>query len=505
MADLCLTLTEDTLEGCRRQLEGELDRVGMAEVRLDLLKERGEASAAAAGEFSRWSPVPLILTARLARDGGEWRGQEEARVRLLAEALDSGSFAWVDLETGGAPRWDEPAAAAARRRGARILRSFHAFQGLPEGWDVWTEELLREKGQGSADGVKAAVSLGSTAELLSFLRSGRRLARIAEEEGKALVLVGMGALGKPVRILAERLGSSWSYAAPPSGAAAPGQMTPEEMEEPYRFSSLTRDTRIFGIIGNPLGQSRSPFIHNPAFAQEGLDAVYLPFPVESRGGLSDFFSLAEELPIEGFSVTVPYKEAVIPYLDHPDGAVRGVGACNTVYRRKDGWHGTNTDAPGFLSHLRAVFPGLDPGNLRAAVVGAGGAARAVVFALREAGCRPLILNRTREKAEALGREMGCPTAGLDEEGFLRLAGFRELIVQTTSAGMTPLEETDPLAGYPFRGDERIYDIVYKPPETKLMARALSAGCSAVNGLGMLQAQGALQFRCFCAQDQEKTE
>jgi len=243
--------------------------------------------------------------------------------------------------------------------------------------------------------------------------------------------------------------------------------------------------------------SLSPRLHNRGLAALGLDAVYLPFLVDE---LASFFRLAELLRLQGLSVTIPHKEGVLPFLAQRNEAVQAIGACNTLLRAQEGWRGENTDAEGFLSPLGCLRAGS-----RAVVLGAGGAARAIVYALRRAGLEVLILNRTAARAERLAAEFGCRAAGLDSRGLELLRERADLIVQATSAGMEPEVEADPLPEYRFRGGEIVYDIVYKPPLTRFLKRARRAGCRVIPGLEMLLGQGRAQFKLFTGREYPQIE
>lgn len=313
------------------------------------------------------------------------------------------------------------------------------------------------------------------------------------------VLIGMGDIGFPTRVLAPRLGSSWCYASPSGVAVAPGQVTPASLEDVYRFRSIGDSTAVFGVIGNPVMHSRSPVIHNRGFSALGIDAVYLPFLVPDLDG---FWKVADALRIRGVSVTVPHKQAVMGPRVRADARALEIGACNTLTRDGEGgaWNGTNTDGEGFLAPLHAAFGGAVPRGLAATVIGAGGAARAVVAALSSAGARVLVLNRTPETAQSLAAAFGARAGGLDAEGFRRQKDFSDLVVQGTSAGMSPLADVDPAPGLAFRGSELVYELVYSPRETPFLRRARKAGCRVVYGRQMLIAQAVRQFRLFVGAD-----
>ena len=326
----------------------------------------------------------------------------------------------------------------------------------------------------------------------------RLLEAVAAVKGEKIVL-GMGDFGFPTRVLAPKLGSLLCYASPPGFAVAPGQVDPATLEDVYRFRSTGPTTSVYGVIGNPVLHSRSPLIHNRGFAARKIDAVYLPFPVDR---VEDFWELAEHLRIKGLSVTVPFKQAVIPHLAESDPLVRNTGACNTLWRRKGSgpWSGTNTDVDGFLVPLRALFGGVVPPGLGATVIGAGGAARAVVHALLSQRARVLVLNRSPDRAAALAEGFAVSCAGLDPRGYRQAERYGDIIVQTSSAGMAPHGETDPAPGLSFKPGAVAYDLVYAPDETVFLHRARVAGCRIVRGRQMLVAQAMEQFRLFTGLD-----
>ncbi|MBA7668777.1 Shikimate dehydrogenase (NADP(+)) [subsurface metagenome] len=189
--------------------------------------------------------------------------------------------------------------------------------------------------------------------------------------------------------------------------------------------------------------------------------------------------------------------------EDPEGSIKGIGACNTMIRKGSSWYGVNTDVEGFLAPLKSRgWAGSESANPKrqATVLGAGGAARAVVYALIREGIDPLILNRSLERARALARSFGCAYSGLNRQGQALMENYSDLIVQATSVGMEPEVEGDPLPGYHFRGTEIVYDLVYKPPLTRFLKRAGDSGCTVIQGLEMLRAQAGAQFKLFTGRD-----
>ena len=275
---------------------------------------------------------------------------------------------------------------------------------------------------------------------------------------------------------------------------APGQVTPAALEDVYRYRAISASTAVYGVIGSPVMHSRSPLIHNRGFSALGIDAVYLPFQVP---GLEGFWKVADLLQIQGLSVTVPHKEAVLGGDVLPDDDAKAVGACNTLTRTagKGRWVGTNTDAEGFLGPLRALFGG----TIRPASGNGDRRGRRCALGCRCPGGRACAGARSQQDRRArpgARRRFGARAAGIDADGIGASKDHADLIVQTTSAGMAPHEDADPVPGLAFTGHEVVYELIYARKETALVHRALSAGCRVVYGRADAVAQALRQFRQF---------
>lgn len=245
--------------------------------------------------------------------------------------------------------------------------------------------------------------------------------------------------------------------------------------------------------------SNSPQLHNTWFKQNKMNAVYLPFETDDP---ALFLKKAPSMGVFGLSVTIPHKQKVIELAGRVDESVHAVGACNTLVldAERQEWIGYNTDWKGFLKPVAA----LDLTGRSALVIGAGGAARAVVYALINRGANVTIVNRTLSRAQRLAGEFGCGYAPLEEAGILFKDSPEEpfLVVQTTSVGMSPDTEADPAPDLSFSGSEIVYDIIYTPEQTVFLRRAARAGCRTINGAAMLEAQAAEQFLLFTGIDPE---
>ena len=272
--------------------------------------------------------------------------------------------------------------------------------------------------------------------------------------------------------------------------------------------TITGKTSIVGLIGWPVSHSVSPPMHNAAFDALGLDWRYVPLPVDAGSpalvgrAVAGLFALG----LKGANVTVPHKQAVMPFVDELTPAAQAIGAVNTIVVREDGsLLGDNTDARGFVADLRAHQVSL--AGTHALVLGAGGSARAVVYGLAEAGCASVtLLNRTLSKATDLAAAIqplfpDCTLSALPfPAGVAQSADSADLIVNCTSMGMTPNNETMPwdedVAFYP---GQTIYDLVYNPPRTRLLQKAEADGARVIGGLGMLIWQGAIAFELWTGQ------
>lgn len=485
---ICLTTTGGSPEEAIDSVRSNRQWIDLFELRLDRWELLEESALRRAAELLRTLEprIPFVLTLRRSVDGGGYAGPEEERQERLRQALLLLSPDWIDLEdevletAGGLTLFEE-----AKRREVAVIRSVHDFGGTPEDLGERLERLEAAPG----DVAKYAVTTGGTADLL-LLHAAAEEARRRDPAGSR-ILLGMGTLGTVSRLLPGAFGSLWSYASPPGERlGAPGQLTPRELVERFAFREAAAGAPLFAVLGNPVLHSGSPAYHNRRFREEHLEAAYLAFPADDIEATMELF---DRLALRGVSVTIPHKEAVLAYLDEREPSVEALGAANTLTRTgAQRWRGTNTDVPGFLAPLREERTELS--GSRALVIGAGGAARAVVYALFEEGTEVTIANRTVSRGEALlrslgvrGRVLGLDAAPLREEQF-------DLIVQTTSVGMDG--ESEPVPHLPISGESVVYDIIYTPPETPLILRARAAGATVITGDRMFRAQAAEQFSLF---------
>ncbi|MDR0410700.1 MAG: type I 3-dehydroquinate dehydratase [Treponema sp.] len=491
MAKICLCLTGSTLQRDIEVLEKYRKFVDIVELRADYLTPDERLLVR---RFPEMAGIPCILTVRREIDGGLFHGGEWSRIKLIsmglafAEADRRRNFAYVDLENDlSVPGIEE----AARTFGTRIIRSYHNMNGTDDG----ITEILRKSKRIGDEIVKVAVAPRSLDDVVKIFRSAR------ETEDLEKIIIGIGEFGLCTRVLADRLGSQITYTSVKGESnmpmAALGQLDPKELSEFYRFKSINEGTTIFGIAGFPLKVTLSPSFFNATFGTESINAIYLPFPVVSIGA---FMRLADEIGLKGASITVPYKEAVVSYLAQKSDHVRLTGACNTIVREEDGWHGYNTDAMGFSNSLLNFLGTKDLKGKRITIVGAGGVAHAVAEEVHRFRGKALILNRTPIRARELAETFDFKWAALDTVGFARMEKYNDIIIQTTSVGMDSQIDSDPIEMYKFSGKETVMDVIYYPQQTKCLKRAAAAGCRVIGGYDMFIRQAQEQFRFFTKQE-----
>jgi shikimate dehydrogenase len=285
-------------------------------------------------------------------------------------------------------------------------------------------------------------------------------------------------------------------------ATAPGQLTAGELREVYRIDKINPQTEVIGLLGKPVGHSLSPYIHNAAFAAAGANAVYIPFEARDAGQFIRRLAhpRSRELvwKLHGLSVTAPHKSVVMSFLDWIDPAAQEMGAVNTIVIRGDELHGYNTDATGFITPLRHKFGSLR--GARCAVIGAGGGARAALWALRNEGAQVELFVRAPDKARAASAEFKIDSQLLSGASFAGL----DIVVNATPVGTRGSQEHETVAKVDqFREVRLAYDLVYNPLETQFLREARAAGCETLGGIEMLLAQAAEQFKIWMGNDPDE--
>lgn len=444
----------------------------LVELRLDWLARQPDLT-----RLLKDRPTPVIVACRRQIDRGRWRGSEQQRQQLLREAIAAG-VEYVDLEgdiAGAIPRYGK----------TKRIVSHHDFDETPRNLEALHARLAEK----DADIVK----------LVTMANTPSDCARMLDLVANAKVpTVGfcMGELGIPSRILCGRYGAPFTYATfSRERVLAPGQLTFDEIRSIYRFDAIGKQTQLFGVLGDPIGHSLSPLIHNAAFAHEKLDAVYIPIRVPPDA-LTSTLEEFNRLGFRGYSVTIPHKEAVLERYGAKEDPAWEIGAANTLYLDGEGnWQVTNTDYDAALESIRL---GLDPdeeGRLegkRALVLGAGGAARAVILGLIRNGAQVTIANRRSERGARLAEQFGCKQVQWEN----RMTVHADILVNCTPVGMHPNLDETPFDKNAFLEDMVVFDMVYNPENTLLLKEARERGCRTVSGIEMFVRQAAAQFEKF---------
>jgi len=447
------------------------------EFRVDYLADAEKGILAIRKFLARHSDCTILATCRRRQNQGKFIGSIEDQMRILEATLEAGARA-VDVEVETAENCQERLAHL--RSGAYLLLSYHNYGGTPPRLETVVKRMARIP----ADGYKIVTTARKPSD------TGRVLALARANPKLPMVLLAMGETGFPTRVLSPSFGGVYTYAAPNTAeGTANGQVSAHQLRGLYRVGKFSRDAQIYGVIGDPVGHSISPAVHNRAFQARRIDAIYLPFLVNA-GRLKDFFVLAQDLPLAGFSVTIPHKQTIMRYLDVIDPAARRIGAVNTVWRKAGKWRGTNTDVMGVTQPLERRIR-LSKSSIL--VVGNGGAARGAAFGLVDAGSRVSITGRNIDRVRALAAACGAEPLSREQAESRKF----DALVHATPLGMAPhLERCFFEKCIPSR---LVFDLVYNPMETTLIKRAKSCGAEVIPGVEMFLEQAARQFEIWAGE------
>ncbi|NKB88030.1 MAG: type I 3-dehydroquinate dehydratase [Acidobacteria bacterium] len=441
-------------------------RGDLVEVRLDALAAPPEPSEVAG--LLALVNGPVVATCRSEQQGGLWESTETSRRAILEAAIES-SHAIVDIEL--AASWLPEVLDRAR---SRVVVSHHLETRTPGDVDKVVGRLLALRPQCA----KLVAAIESPAEAHELLCAGGQL----RAAGIETLVFPMGEWSGAGRLLAG-LDDAWIYAAPDAGEpTARGQYTRRQLAEDLQCGRWRSDWRRFGLLGDPIDHSLSPAIFNAAFADRDADCMYMPV-TGSRFETS--LQLASENDFRGMSVTMPFKANALEVAKNATEEARLAGAANTLRRSGDGWDAHNTDVAGVR---KALGDATEFDGACAAVLGAGGAARAAVLALQQAGADVTVFARDVSRAEVATGDLGCAI-----RGFSDFRPGASVIVNSTPVGMLPTDGS-PIPTTDLEGDEVVMDMIYRPQWTRLLADAKERGCRTVNGLEMFLAQAAAQYR-----------
>ncbi|HEY2867530.1 MAG TPA: shikimate dehydrogenase [Pyrinomonadaceae bacterium] len=474
---VCVSVCADNLSDMIDMARRSGSLADIVELRLDCLTpEELDRFALSAGRF--------ILTLRPTEQGGNSRLSPDERKRFWTGI---GVVAGADLEadvidTGGDGKFDP------------LICSFHDFSAELADLSSSYDAISRS----GAPVLKIAVTVTDATDAIAVWKLLDR----ARRDGRGMVPIAMGEAGKWTRILGLGHGAYLTYAAPDSSSeTAPGQLSVSELVDIFRVKDLDRSTEVYGIIAGDTTYTMSPYVHNAAFKSSGRNAVFVPFQVSDLDQFIGRMVTPEtreiDLNFHGFSVTNPHKQTVIRHLDEIDEAARKIGAVNTIKIVDGKLHGFNTDAIGFIEPLRSKLGRL--AGARIAVVGAGGAARAAIYALKKAGADGTIFARNADKGRSLAAEFQSQFQQL-ETGNSKLETVLhsfDIIVNATPLGTRGLPQNETIAASEqLQRVKLVYDLIYNPAETRLLREAKAAGAETLGGFDMLIAQAVEQQKIW---------
>lgn len=440
----------------------------IVELRLDCVED-GDLSSVS--EFIGHTKAgPIIITLRPLEQGGRrelTRAQRESFWVGIGTATGTLCDIESELIAGGSFEW------------SRVIVSHHDFSGVPD--DL--EEIYERLAATPARVVKIAVQAN---QITDCIRVFNLLDRATNEQ-RELIAIGMGNAGIVTRILGPSRGAYLTYGSlEDESATAPGQINARELRSVYRIDDIDRETMICGLVGLPVMHSVSPHMHNAAFATAGVNGVYLPLEVRDVESFVRrmIHPRTRELDwnVRGLSVTAPHKSNVMELLDWIEPDAREIGAVNTIVVEDDRLGGYNTDARGLITPLRELLGDLK--DTRVAVIGAGGAARAAVWALRNEQARVTLFARAPYKARSISENFAVPCEALPAASFRSY----DIVINATPACPAVAEQ--------LAGAALVYDLIYNPIETGFLKEGRKAGCQTLGGLPMLVAQARLQFELW---------
>jgi len=514
-SSICTSVTASTVQAFLAEVQEAASRgVDIIELRLDYLKDFD-----ASRDLERIMascPLPYIVTNRPKWEGGNFEGPEAERLATLKYAALKGA-PYIDVEYKAAAiffagRGEVPTT-------CKVILSSHNFQMTPPAAEL--QQLAQDMHAAGADVVKIATmanDITDSAAVLSLLKN----------PPVPTIALAMGEKGVITRLLAAKYGGHLTFAAmSPEKASAPGQPDIQLLKTLFNFHGQTAATKVFGIIGNPVSHSRSPLLHNTAFQHVGFDGVYVPLLVDDMSRFLAAFQ--EHTDFQGFSVTIPHKEAALQAAQQVDPVAASVGAVNTLIRQPPQADGSaafksyNTDwaaAIGAIEQEMRAASGSQAGPAASSqpspseglsplagktflVVGAGGAGRALAFGAASKGAKVLIANRSRQRAEQLVAAMASEASIVDWAELQAGNVKADVLANSTSIGMAPKAEESPVPASTLKNFGLVFDAVYTPVWTRLLLDAKAQGCQVVDGLQMFVGQALFQFELFTGQEAPK--
>lgn len=473
---ICVAIIGATAAEMLEKASAVVKETPFLEFRLDYLEKPVNALPKIKQFLAANTAATAIATCRREENGGKFTGSLAAEMEVLCKAASTG-FQLVDLELESAEILKKGELQKLRDTGVALIISHHDFSSTKD-----LDKVYERIAPFQPDFYKIVPTAKTLSDNVTLMRFMERM-----HEKANIIGICMGDAGIISRVLGVRAGSVFTFAAATQGEeTGPGQIAARTLIETYRIDQVDAATKVYGVAGNPIKSSLSPIMMNTAFRRETVNAVYLALQTAK---VSDLVNLVREIPIQGLSVTMPHKQEIMAHLEKTDPLSAKIGACNTVLRAQDGkLYGFNTDVAGIVGPLEKR---MSLRGAKALVLGAGGAARAAVFGLRDKGADVFIFNRTAETAQKLARQSGSKTI---KKEALAKTPF-DVLINATPIGMAGQKVSSVIDAKDLN-TKLVFDLVYNPLETPLIRMARQQNIPFITGVEMFVQQGARQFEIW---------
>jgi 3-dehydroquinate dehydratase/shikimate dehydrogenase len=466
---ICVVIKGPSLSLAKEQINSIISYADIVELRLDLFESFNIEEIK---DLKESFDLPMIFTLRSTSQGGEYKRSEEERL-VEIEKLISLKPAYIDLEYDIPKQFVEKI--RKENRETKIILSFHDFNSTPAN----LINILSKLQETQADIYKISTMALSSVDSL-------RLLLLAKESKVSVIAIGMGEKGQITRILGPVFSVPFTYASiDDESKTAPGQIKAETLLDVYNYKRLSLTTKVYGLIGNPIAQSISDITHNIVMNKIKLNSIYVKILLQKEE-LPLFFSISKKLQIKGLSVTIPFKESSIEYLDKIESEAKNIGAVNTITNESGVLIGSNTDTIGALRAVEEKKVKIK--DKKVVVIGAGGAAKAIAYEMKRQGAIVAIINRTQEKAQKLASELGCKSGGLELIKEMYSNGY-DILINCTSSKM-PIDQQYILPKVV------VMDISIKPKNTLFLISAKEKECKIIYGYKMFIYQALEQFKTW---------
>jgi 3-dehydroquinate dehydratase/shikimate dehydrogenase len=466
---ICLSIAPSTVGDARNIFHRYAGKCDVFEVRIDHLRHPDLQS------LLRNPRPPVIITNRHQREHGSFRGDVNDQFNILSHAIELGAE-FIDVEMSWGAKLIHRL--QARCKSTKIICSYHNYNETPINLIGQYRKMLKS-GAPILKIVTYANDISDNERIFRFLDDARN-------NQTKLIAFCMGDRGQVSRILAPVYGSYLTYAARSTeDITAPGQISLDDLNNIYSIRSLNKRSKIFGLVGNPVHHSRGIYFHNDRFRKKKINAVYLNFLVDD---LPSFFETYRDR-LNGFSVTMPFKEKIVPLLDSIDDKIKDLHAVNTVIRSREKFTGYNTD---LLSVEHAVRKRTTIRRKNVLILGTGGMAKAMAYAMIREGANVTIAGRSTRKAKIIAKELGCDSLNIANIESLS----PEILMNGTSVGMSPDTDEILIPKHFLRKNMLVLDAVYSTMTTRLIREARNTGCRIITGRELFEYQAVLQSSMF---------